>query len=121
MKRLTARHKRAIELLKTGLSIEETANTVGVTRKTIYNWLDDPLFNDELQTRESEFIRRLNNKLININEKALDKLDESLDSEDENIRVRCINIAVGKFHKTIEIEDILQRLDAIEAARAKNE
>ena len=111
---LRAYHKQAIELLASGSRIEETSQSVGVTRRSVYNWLDDPTFAKALQKRQSEYIRRLNIKLITANEKALEVLLEGLESREENIKVRCASILIGKYHQTIELEDILQRLDELE-------
>jgi transposase len=111
---ITAKHKQAIELLAAGQRITDVAELVNVERRTVYNWLDDPAFTRALQKRQSAYIRRLNTRLIALNEKALDVLAEGLDSRQENIRVRCAAIVAGKYHKTIEFEDILQRLERLE-------
>jgi len=114
---LKTKHNQAIELLASGKRIEETATMVSVTRRAVYNWLDDADFSDALRKRQSDYIRRLNTKLITLNEKALDVLSAGLDSRDESIRIRCASIVTGKYHKTVEFEDILQRIERIEKTR----
>lgn len=117
MKKLTSRHYQAIELLSAGQQITVTAETVGVSRKTVYAWLDDDLFSSELKRRQSVYLRRLNTRLINGSERALEVLLAGLESESETIRIRSASIITANYLKVVEIENILERLDRLENAK----
>lgn len=111
---LRSQHRQAIELLASGKRIKDTADLVQVSERSVYNWLDDVQFSEALQKRQSVFIGRLNTRLIGMSEKALDVLSEGMESRDETIRIRCASIVASKYHRTVEFEDILQRLDRLE-------
>ena len=112
--KLRSKHRQAIELLASGKRIVETASAVGVTERTVSLWLVDPEFSRAYQKRQSEYIRRLNTRLISLNDKAMDVLEAGMESRDESIKVRCASIVASKYHVTVELEDILQRLERLE-------
>lgn len=111
---LKSKHKQAIELLASGKQITDVAEMVSVQRRTIYNWLEDDVFSRAYQERQSAFIRRLNTRLIALNEKALDVLSKGMESDQESVRIRCAAIVANNYHKTVELEDILLRLERLE-------
>lgn len=70
-KRLSAKQKRAIEMLIDFEHLKthkEIASVIGITRKTLYNWLHDPAFLEELNRRSDEFMKaskyRVNRALL---------------------------------------------------------
>ncbi|MGC4375790.1 phBC6A51 family helix-turn-helix protein [Fictibacillus sp. Mic-4] len=86
IKRLNAEHLIAISWLaqpkKGGKTIAEIAELCGVTERSIYNWLKDPLFERELK---AQMIRN-----------SRDKLPELIDSLAE-IAIRDGNAAMAKL------------------------
>ena len=48
-KELSERQELAIPHLVSAKSASETADLVGVNRKTVYRWMDDPMFREELR------------------------------------------------------------------------
>ena len=48
-KELSERQALAIPHLVSANSVNETADLVGVNRKTVYRWMDDPMFREELR------------------------------------------------------------------------
>jgi len=111
--KIRARHRQAIELLSSGMAIGECADQVGVSARSIYNWLEDDAFYKLLRRRESEKIKRLNAKYIMASEKALRVLLEGLESRDERLRIRSASIIKSSMAKAIEIYDLYDHIDRI--------
>jgi hypothetical protein len=111
--KIRARHRQAIELLSSGVAIGECADQVGVSSRSIYNWLDDDEFKKLLKARESEIIERLNTRLIMASKKALTVLLDGLESRDERIRIRSASIINSSFLKAIEVHDLYDHIDRI--------
>lgn len=125
-KRMRAKLLQAIELLASGKRIEECALVIGVSRRTVHNWLNDPEFLSALDTRKSENVSALNDRLINLNDKALDVLEECMNSRNEQARLRSASIVIGKYHEALEaseikaqIERINKRLDRMASTRKR--
>lgn len=78
--RITKRHKEAIRLLIEGsLTKEEIAKNVKVSRTTLYNWLQDDDFNEELEEQTAEIDRLTRTRIRNMTKKALDRQEKILD------------------------------------------
>ena len=84
--KLTKKHRTAIELLLQGAgTMEEIAKCVKVTRKTLYNWLEDPLFKEELKEREADFRRVQKARISNLASKALDTQEQIMDRSKNDV------------------------------------
>lgn len=84
--KLTKKHRTAIELLVRGAgTIEEIAKAVNVTRKTIYNWMEDPLFKEELKEREADFRRVQKARITQLASKALDTQEQIMDKSKNDV------------------------------------
>jgi len=112
--KIRTRHRQAIELLASGMRLEECAQAVGVSRRAIYNWLEDREFSELLRRRESEEIERLNTRSIMAGDKALSVLLRGLESRSEAIRIRSASIIKSGMAKAIEVHDLYDRIDKIE-------
>ena len=116
MKKLSANKKRAIRALLEQKTITAAADQVGITRKTIYEYLRDPIFRAELQNAESGLIDGAGVRLLGGQEKALDTLEGLMDDDDPTNKrlaaVAWLNFAL----KWRELRNIEERLTALEAA-----
>ncbi len=84
--KLTKKHRTAIELLVRGEgTIEGIASAVNVTRKTIYNWMEDPLFKKELKERETDFRRVQKARITQLASKALDTQEQIMDKSKNDV------------------------------------
>ncbi len=110
---MKAKHQKAIELLASGKRIEECALSVGVSRRSIYNWLNDQEFKSALDARKSEIIKALNDRLISMNGKALDVIDECMNSRNEAIRLKSASIVINKYGEALEVSDIKSQIERI--------
>lgn len=72
--KLGKKHKTAIKLLIEGeLSKEEIAQSVKVSRKTLYNWLNDADFSEEYNEQVAEIDRKVKRRISNMVNDALDR------------------------------------------------
>ncbi len=77
---------KAIELLAEGFSIRETAQSVGVTERTLSNWLKNENFRKELDTRVKEKVERELLKKVFSEEDYYRKKQEIMNLIDNAIR-----------------------------------
>jgi len=111
--KIRTRHRQAIELLSNGIAIGECADQVGVSSRSIFNWLEDDEFSKLLRKRESDKIERLNARYLMASEKALKVLLEGLESRDERIRIRSASIIKSGMAKAIEVHDLYDHIERI--------
>ena len=89
--KITKKHKKAIELLISGeLTKEEIANCVKVSRKTLYNWIDDPDFAAEYDEQLAEINRRQKRRIYNMVDKALDTQERILEKSKNDIAAASV-------------------------------
>lgn len=86
--KLNKTHRLVItELLKGEKTIEEIAELVGKSRKTIYNWLNDPKFAEELKETEDNYRRTQKARLTSMVALALNtQKDIMLKSRNDKAR-----------------------------------
>lgn len=78
---LTKKHRTAIELLITGqMSREEIARTVKVSRRTLYNWLENKDFKAEYDEQLRELDRKIRQRISCMANKALDRQEDILEN-----------------------------------------
>ncbi len=77
---------KAIELLAEGFSIRETAQSVGVTERTLSNWLKNENFRKELDVRVKRNVERELLKKVLIKEDYYRKKQEIMNLIDNAIR-----------------------------------
>lgn len=106
---------QAIELLAHGSSIEDCSQVIGVTRRSIHNWLNDPEFSKVFDVRKHEIIQELNTRMIGLNKKALDVIEECLESESENIRLRSASLLHSRYFEALEASEIMEAIERINA------
>jgi len=94
--------------------IGECADAVGVTSRSIFNWLEDDQFSRLLRKRTSEKIERLNTRSLMASDKALTVLLEALESRSESIRVRAAAIIKRGMSQAIEAFDLYSQIERIE-------
>jgi len=104
----------ALEVLSSGLSVEKASEVSHVSRQTIYNWLSQKSFKNELRKRQSVLFQSLSKRLMNITVKALQVLEDCLDSRNENIRLRASGIAISSLKNIMELADFEERITELE-------
>ena len=129
-KELDTRRLNAIELLASGETVRVVADSVGVNRKTVYDWLKKENFKAELDRQVKELKSNVEKKLLSNVNPFLDELTKiALYSESDKTRLDaityCINRLVGtptkvqqditgeetKENNKIDIDSVLEEIE----------
>lgn len=129
-KELDARQLKAIELLASGETVRVVADSVGVNRKTVYDWLKKENFKAELDRQVKELKSNVEKKLLSNVNPFLDELTKiALYSDSDKTRLDaityCINRLVGtptkvqqditgeeaKENNNIDIDSVLEEIE----------
>ena len=133
-KELDTRQLKAIELLASGETVRVVADSVGVNRKTVYDWLKKENFKAELDRQVKELKSNVEKKLLSNVNPFLDELTKiALYSDSDKTRLDaityCINRLVGtptkvqqditgeetKENNKIDIDSVLEEMELKEA------
>ena len=117
-KKLKPSQRRALESLLGGQNIGEAAAAAGVNPKTVSRWLnDDVTFYETLQRHSRAGVQRAGLRLNGLLDTAVDVFQDVMKNPTQkgaSIKLRAANYAVQNATKLLEINDILQRLEALE-------
>jgi transposase len=113
-KKLTARQARVIPYLLDAPSIAQGCKHARVSKVTVYEWLKQEAFRQELKRQRDELIRgALDNLKANVS-KATETLVKLLDSESESIKARAAEDIIEFAQKALEHEELEKRIEALE-------
>ena len=113
-KALTARQTRVIPYLLDASSIEEGCKRARVSKVTVYAWLKQENFRQELKRQRDELIRGALDSLKTNVSKATKTLVKLLDSKSEPMRARAAEDIIEFAQKAIEHEELEKRVQALE-------
>jgi hypothetical protein len=113
-KTLTAKQARIIPYLLGAPSMEEGCKRAGVSKVTVYGWLKEDVFRQELKRQRDELIERALDSLKSSMAKATETLVKHLDSEQENISIRAAQFILEFAQKSLEHENLEKRINALE-------
>jgi hypothetical protein len=105
---------RVIPYLLDAPSIEEGCRRAKVSKVTVYEWLKQEIFRQELKRQRDELIERALNSLKANIAKATETLVKHLDSKRENISIRAAESIISFAQKAIEFENLEKRIEALE-------
>jgi AcrR family transcriptional regulator len=117
--RLTDRQQRVIPFLLVSPSIEEACRRARINKTTVYEWLKDEAFRQELKHQRDAVIERALDSLKANLGKATETLVKHLESERENISIRAAESIIEFAHKALEHEELEQRIEALETRLAQ--
>ncbi|MDP2604573.1 MAG: phBC6A51 family helix-turn-helix protein [Deltaproteobacteria bacterium] len=113
---LTRRQRRIIPLLLSK-SVTEACTEARVGRKTLYDWLKQEPFKNELGRARDELFSTAMDRLKANTEKALDKLITLMDSgEKDDTQVRCAQTVLEYSWKLKQTQDLEKRIEQLEQA-----
>ncbi len=111
---LTRRQKRIIPLLLSK-SVTDACKEAKIGRKTLYDWLKQDTFKDELERCRDELFAGAMSRLKANTETALDKLITLMDSsEKDDVQVRCAQTLLEYAWKLKQTEDLEKRIELLE-------
>ncbi len=112
---LTRRRLHALPFLISNPSVELAAKHSGISAKQIFDWLNQPIFRQELENRKNDGVNQAVDRLKLTASKACDTLINLLDNaQSDSIKHR---VAVDMLNMTLrfmEFKDVEQRLRKLE-------
>ena len=112
--RLKVKQTLAVDLLASGMTVSETARKVGVDRRTIYRWYDDPVFMAELEDRRQELLDSMLDQHLLAGRMATAKLVQSMESSEEGIALRAATELYRGSLRAYHTIDERKRLERLE-------
>lgn len=114
--RLSAKQEKAVSLLLGNHTIAEVAKQVGVTERTLYNWLRHSDFQERLELEKKKLREQAFDKLRTTLNKAVECLENLLESKAESIKLRACQTILDYNIKLAEIKELEERLEKLEDA-----
>lgn len=114
-KSLTIKQLKALESLLTDGTVQQAAQAAGVSRKTVYAWLGQPLFAAELRKLEGELLQSMGRRLLALGEAAHDAVQDGLDRNEKiSTRLRAAQLVYEHGSRLSELIQIVSRIEALE-------
>ena len=115
-KRLSHKQLSALSHIALSGSISEGARQAGVSRSSIYRWLNDPAIRRELDTLREEIADIARTKLHHMTLRALQVIESSLHDESQRARFRAAVATIDMAQRSTNNHDAARRLDWLEDA-----
>src|SRR5215813_9331619 len=111
---LSARQLLALPIIAGEPTIEGAAEKIGVTRKTIYEWLKQDFFKQALEEARKEYVESGFRTMRLAAKRAADKIVKHLDCTDEKVSLRAAEDIIEFAKEFISLEDHEQRIKELE-------
>jgi len=113
---LRSNQRRALETLTTTGDITKAANAAGVTRQTVYRWLQEPDFKAALAEVESTALKTLSAELSILAREATGVIRQILRNKKagSTVRLRAANSVLSNVLRFLELKELDERLTALE-------
>ena len=108
---LTQRQITALpHLLRTG-PITEQARNAGISRNTLYRWLEDRNFRKCLERLREETLRFSQSEFQAITLKAVEAIEDALDSDDMPMRLQAARIVMQESRNAQYDQHVQRRIE----------
>ncbi len=111
---LTKNQLKAIPLILEAKSITEGVKKAGISKTTFYEWLKITEFKAEFTKQRQELIDLALHGLKTSTSEAVNVLRELLNASNESVRLRTAQTILENVLKSIEIENIENRIEELE-------
>lgn len=109
--------EKALTALLSSPSVSAASRQCGLSERSLWRYLSDSVFADELKRRRDDVLSASTTGLTAMTQTALDALATLLsDCESESVRARVATSILELSRKAVELDDVLQRLEVLEAA-----
>ncbi len=115
MSELSRKQEKVLIDLLNGSSITNSAKLNGVSETAIYKWLNDETFKSEYRRLRREAVESSLSILQQTTTEAVETLRRNLHCENPAVEVRTAQIILDTSIKAIELTDIAERLEKLEA------
>jgi phage terminase small subunit len=114
---LTAKQRRAADVLIAGGSKERAADAAGVTVRTIERYLNEPVFAEAIRDGARQAMQKTAMRITSLLDLALSVMYETMTDpgQKSGIKLRAANYTITHAIKLMELSDVLTRIEAIEA------
>ena len=115
--KITPKQRKAIESLMTNANVLDAAKAAGVSRQTIYRWMNTDLaFQQALCKAETEALTGLSRSLVTLGVKATQTLEQTLSDQGSSAgaRVRAADIILGRLLQLRELVSLEERISRLE-------
>lgn len=114
---LNARQRKAILHLLSARTVKQAAKEGRIRLGTLYKWMKDPLFRNELERMRSEIVSDTVAQLKVYSLQAVGVLaDLMINSDSDSIKRGCAGDILENTRSFIQMRDMELRLEALEAA-----
>lgn len=115
---LTKRQRAAIAAILSTPTLQQAADQVGVTRRTLYRWLNQAEFRAALAEAQSDALGVVVARLAGLLGKALDVIGLDLGlGVDGKVRLRAALGILGHYAALAEFLDLASRVAALEQSQ----
>ncbi|MDA8139438.1 MAG: hypothetical protein M0036_12375 [Desulfobacteraceae bacterium] len=116
MREIAPKQQRAILALLESPTIQKAASQVGISEATLYRWLSNDAFKEELKATKQKIVGHAIARIQNATGLAVDALVEILGDKNSppSTRVAASRVILEITNKAVEIEELQSRLDRIE-------
>jgi hypothetical protein len=111
---LSPKQERLATLLAVGSNLRDAAREAGISERQAYRWLDDEVFNRQVNRHRSKLVDETLGRLAAIGVKAVEALEGGLSSDNDNVRVRAAIGILDQLVRIREHSELEQRLTELE-------
>jgi hypothetical protein len=121
--KLTAQQQRAILALLSTKNVSEAAKQAKVGERTLWRWLNDPVFRVHLAAAEANMLDAATRRLLQMQEGALATVQAIMQDAGAGagVRLRAAQAVLDYLLKLRELRNVEQRLTALEMAHAQEQ
>jgi transposase len=111
---ISPRKRRAIEALITAKDTSAAAEAAGVSRRTLYRWMDEPAFKAGLNSAEAELEASARRELLSRQKKAIEIIEAVMLSNRpvEALRAAQTILDYSLRYKDLDVERRLAELES---------
>lgn len=110
----------AVELLAVGMPVERASSKLNISKVTLYRWLKDRDFSDEVESRSKEILTELSRKLAGLTVEHIGEFEGLLTSTNEGIKLKAWGINLSRLTDIIEIARLEDRVRVLEQSIGKD-
>ena len=107
---LTPRQKTVLPIMAAVPTVAKAARISGVTERTLYRWMQDEAFREELARLRQEFAGLARQALQGMMLQGLSVLADSMDDSDKALRFRAARSALSFALQSAEIDKLREEV-----------
>lgn len=113
---MTPQQQRAIVALLSASSVAAAAKDAGVGERTLFRWLQDDAFLSAYRHARKQAVNQAMAKLQRYSSEAVDTLYQVMTTSGyDSAKIHAAKVILEYTHRSVELEEIEQRLAALEA------